>query len=133
MDFQLSTLHTNTHLCIHLHSTPTHSPHTHTHTYTPHTPHAHTHTHTHTHKHTHTYTHTTHTHHTFTHTHTGRTSFPEIFFNDRLIGGSDDLQRLEESGQLDQMLRECLDAPMPDFPPPLREPRSEEFLNVREN
>ena len=39
----------------------------------------------------------------------GRTSVPEIFFNDHLIGGSDDLQKLEDEGKLDHLLKECLD------------------------
>ena len=35
----------------------------------------------------------------------GRTSVPQIFFDDKLIGGSDDLVALEISGELDQMLQ----------------------------
>ncbi len=35
----------------------------------------------------------------------GRTSVPQIFFDDKLIGGSDDLMALEVSGELDQMLQ----------------------------
>lgn len=35
----------------------------------------------------------------------GRTSVPQIFFDDKLIGGSDDLMALEISGELDQMLQ----------------------------
>ena len=34
----------------------------------------------------------------------GRTTVPQIFIGDRHIGGSDDLDSLERSGQLDPML-----------------------------
>ncbi|MEB3200972.1 MAG: glutaredoxin 3 [Synechococcaceae cyanobacterium] len=34
----------------------------------------------------------------------GRRSLPQIFIDDRSIGGCDDLHRLERSGQLDQLL-----------------------------
>lgn len=34
----------------------------------------------------------------------GRTSVPQIFVNDRHIGGSDDLQRADTSGALDALL-----------------------------
>jgi len=33
-----------------------------------------------------------------------RTSVPEIFINDKLIGGFDDLQALDDDGKLDEML-----------------------------
>ncbi len=36
----------------------------------------------------------------------GRTTFPQIFFGDRHIGGCDDLMALERSGKLDAMLAE---------------------------
>ena len=55
---------------------------------------------------------------------------PEIFFNDRLIGGYDDLEKLEEEGKLDSLIRECLEGPTVDFPPAYRKPKSEEFLKV---
>ncbi len=35
-----------------------------------------------------------------------RRTVPQIFFGDRHIGGSDDLQALEESGELDRLLNE---------------------------
>jgi glutaredoxin 3 len=35
----------------------------------------------------------------------GRRSVPQIFINDQHIGGSDDLHRLERSGELDELLR----------------------------
>ncbi len=34
----------------------------------------------------------------------GRRSVPQIFINDRHIGGNDDLQALERQGQLDELL-----------------------------
>lgn len=34
----------------------------------------------------------------------GRTTVPQIFIDDRHIGGSDDLAALDQSGQLDQLL-----------------------------
>ena len=33
---------------------------------------------------------------------TGRTSVPQIFFGDRHIGGFDDMDKLEQNGELDQ-------------------------------
>ena len=61
----------------------------------------------------------------------GRSSVPEIFFNDKLIGGWDTLQALEDSGQLDGLIKECLEGPdMPHFPPEFRKPASKEFLQV---
>lgn len=60
----------------------------------------------------------------------GRTSVPEIFFNDHLIGGWDEIQKLEDEGKLDQLIKECLEAPDPDFPPPCRKPEGTEFLKV---
>ena len=60
----------------------------------------------------------------------GRT-VPKIFFNEKFIGGSSDLQALEEKGVLDGMLKETLERPTPDFPPPLRKPQSQECLQVR--
>ena len=53
-----------------------------------------------------------------------------VFFNERLIGGSDDLQKLEAKGKLDQMIKECLESPDPDFPPPCRKPDGIEFVKV---
>jgi glutaredoxin 3 len=34
----------------------------------------------------------------------GRNTFPQIFINDKHVGGSDDLAALERSGQLDALL-----------------------------
>ena len=34
----------------------------------------------------------------------GRTTVPQIFIDDRHIGGCDDLMRLEHAGQLDELL-----------------------------
>ena len=41
----------------------------------------------------------------------GRTSVPQIFFGDRHIGGCDDLESLEASGQLDGLLNELARSP----------------------
>lgn len=35
----------------------------------------------------------------------GRTTVPEIFINDKLIGGFDDLSTLEKEGKLDELLK----------------------------
>lgn len=61
---------------------------------------------------------------------TGRSSVPEIFFNNRLIGGLDELEQLDKEGKLDAQIQECLQGPDVDFPPPYRKPKSEEFLKV---
>lgn len=34
----------------------------------------------------------------------GRTTVPEIFIDDKLVGGYDDLRELDESGELDKLL-----------------------------
>ncbi|MCQ4632762.1 MULTISPECIES: glutaredoxin 3 [Shinella] len=34
----------------------------------------------------------------------GRTTFPQIFINERHVGGCDDLQALERAGELDALL-----------------------------
>ena len=68
--------------------------------------------------------------HLSVHTHPGRTNPPLVFFNERLIGGSDDLQKLEAEGKLDQMVKECMESPDPDFPPPCRKPDGIEFVKV---
>ena len=41
-----------------------------------------------------------------------------------------ELEALEQKGKLDLMLKTALEAPTPSFPPPLRKPKSEEFLQV---
>lgn len=35
----------------------------------------------------------------------GRTTFPQIFIDDRHVGGCDELHMLEHSGELDKLLR----------------------------
>ena len=61
----------------------------------------------------------------------GRTKVPQIFFNEKLIGGSDSVQKLEDEGKLDQLIKETLEERDPAFPPPLRKPSGQEFLQVR--
>ncbi len=57
-----------------------------------------------------------------------------MFANDQLIGGYDELQALEDSGRLDTLLAECQEGPHEThFPPPLRKPASDEFLQVSIN
>ena len=60
----------------------------------------------------------------------GRAKVPQIFFNEKLIGGSDALQKLEDEGKLDQLIKEALEDCDPTFPPPLRKPSGQEFLQV---
>lgn len=36
----------------------------------------------------------------------GRTTFPQIFINDKSIGGCDDLYKLDSEGRVDQLLSE---------------------------
>jgi glutaredoxin 3 len=38
----------------------------------------------------------------------GRTTVPQIFVDDRYLGGCDDLYALEEAGELDRLLTESL-------------------------
>lgn len=59
----------------------------------------------------------------------GRT-VPKIFFNNQFIGGATEIEALEQGGKLAVMLKETTEATADDFPPPLRNPRSEEFLQV---
>ena len=61
---------------------------------------------------------------------TGRSSVPEIFFNDRHIGGLEELEKWDRQGKLDSQIRVCIDGPNVDFPPPYRRPNSKEFLKV---
>ncbi|HEU4409725.1 MAG TPA: glutaredoxin 3 [Polyangiaceae bacterium] len=41
---------------------------------------------------------------------TGRRTVPQIFINDRAVGGCDDLYALDRGGKLDPMLREATPA-----------------------
>lgn len=61
----------------------------------------------------------------------GRSKVPQIFFNEKLIGGYDTLQKLEDEGELDQLIKKALVERDPAFPPPLRKPSGQEFLEVR--
>ncbi len=60
----------------------------------------------------------------------GRRTVPEVFFNDQLIGGWEHLEKLEQNGQLVPRIKECLEAPPVDFPPPLKKPTGEELVQV---
>ena len=58
---------------------------------------------------------------------TGRYTVPEIFINNQLIGGLEELENLDQLGQLDKLIQEAVDT---DFPPVYRRPESKEFLKV---
>ena len=62
----------------------------------------------------------------------GRTSVPQVFFNSRHVGGSEEVERMEREGVLGDLVRECLEGGSGEgeFPPPLRRPSSEELLQV---
>lgn len=61
----------------------------------------------------------------------GRSKVPQIFFNEKLIGGYDTLKKLEDEGELDKLIKKALEECDPAFPPPLRKPSGQEFLEVR--
>ena len=42
---------------------------------------------------------------------TGRTSVPQVFINDRPVGGYTDLQALDDRGELDRLLAESPSSP----------------------
>ena len=60
----------------------------------------------------------------------GRTSVPQIFLNKDHIGGADELYRLEEEGKLSDLLQKASSEECVDFPPSLRHPSGEEFLQA---
>lgn len=59
----------------------------------------------------------------------GRTT-PKIFFNDNYIGGAEEVELLEKDNKLDKLLKEIADAPTVKFPPSLRKPDNQEFIEV---
>ena len=61
---------------------------------------------------------------------TGHYTVPQVFFNSRLIGGYDELMKLDQLGSLHKLIQECLNDCDVDFPPPYRRPESKEFLKV---
>ena len=60
----------------------------------------------------------------------GSAKVPQVFFNGKHIGGSDRLQQLEDEGRLEAMIKDVLSSPDIDFPPPLKKPSGDEFLEV---
>ena len=62
----------------------------------------------------------------------GRMSVPQVFFNSRHVGGSEEVEKMEREGVLGDLVRECLEGGSGEgeFPPPLRTPSSEELLQV---
>ena len=63
----------------------------------------------------------------------GRYTVPEIFFNDQLIGGLEELEELNQSEQLDQVIQDCINDPRENPLPSYRRPESKEFLKVWAN
>ena len=59
-------------------------------------------------------------------------SVPQVFFNSRHVGGSEEVEKMEREGVLGDLVRECLEGGSGEgeFPPPLRTPSSEELLQV---
>ena len=57
---------------------------------------------------------------------------PQVFFNSRHVGGGEEVEGMEREGTLGDRVKECLEGGEGDteFPPPLRSPKSEEFLQV---
>ena len=58
---------------------------------------------------------------------------PQVFFNSRHVGGIDEVEGMERKGELGDKVKECLEGGSDgeEFPPPLRTPRPEEYLQVR--
>ena len=53
---------------------------------------------------------------------------PQIFFNQRYIGGADKLKQLNKEGELEGMIKECLESE--ESPLELRTPKGSEFAEV---
>lgn len=66
--------------------------------------------------------------------HSGRSGVPQVFFNSRHVGGIDEIEEMEREGVLGDRVKECLEGGSEgeEFPPPLRTPSHEEYLQVRE-
>ena len=62
----------------------------------------------------------------------GCSSVPQVFFNSRHVGGGEEVEKMEREGTLKDRVKGCLEGEGGDteFPPPLRSPKSEEFLQV---
>lgn len=58
---------------------------------------------------------------------------PQVFFNSRHVGGAKEVERLEREGVLGERVRECGEGGSEGFPPPLRTPTDEEFVQVSQN
>lgn len=71
---------------------------------------------------------------TYVYAHSGHAGVPQVFFNSRHVGGIDEIEELERQGVLGDRLKECLEGEGEgeEFPPPLRTPSNEEYLQVRE-
>ena len=55
---------------------------------------------------------------------------PEIFFNERCIGGLEELEELNKIGQLDTLIQDTISDPRVECLPQYRRPDSSEFLKV---
>ncbi len=53
---------------------------------------------------------------------------PQVFFNEKHVGGFKQLEELEKQGKLDTMIKECLDSD--SSPLQLRTPQVSEFMQV---
>lgn len=56
---------------------------------------------------------------------------PEIFFNERCIGGLKELEKLDQDGELDRLIQDTISCDSGVHPlPQYRRPDSKEFLKV---
>ena len=58
---------------------------------------------------------------------------PQVFFNSHHVGGAEEVEKLEREGVLGERVRECGEGESGEFPPPLRTPTDEEFVQVSQN
>ena len=58
---------------------------------------------------------------------------PQVFFNSRHVGGSEEVERMKSEGVLSESVRVCLEGGSEgeEFPPPLRTPEPKEYVEVQ--
>ena len=63
----------------------------------------------------------------------GDTCVPQVFFNSRHVGGSGEIEEREREGVLGDKVKVCLegDGEGETFPPSLKTPSPEEYVEVR--
>lgn len=62
----------------------------------------------------------------------GHAGVPQVFFNSRHVGGVEEIEEIEKQGVLGDRVKECLEGGSEEeFPPPLRTPSPEEYLQVK--